>query len=181
MVRLTPPNLKARATPRRSAPGTQRLRAALESGRPDTGNTGCKGTVHLLESLLQVTLDQPDYAVLLVEDEPIIRMVAAYALEDAGLRCFEAENADEAFIKLAQHSDIRLLFTDINMPGSMDGLALAAAVHERHPNIELIVTSGRRFYRDDELPDDGTFIPKPYRAERLIEVVRRKLAPSVQP
>lgn len=153
----------------------------MESEPPRTGNARCKGTVQLLESLLQVTLDQPDYAVLLVEDEPIIRMVTADALEDAGLRCFEAENADEAFIKLAKHSDIRVLFTDINMPGSMDGLALAAAVHERHPNVELIVTSGRRFYRDDELPDHGTFIPKPYRSERLIELVRRKLAPSAQP
>jgi DNA-binding NtrC family response regulator len=114
--------------------------------------------------------------VLLVEDEPLIRMLAVDAFEHAGLRCFEAGDADEAIIKLRQHSEICVLFTDINMPGSMDGIALATAVHKQHPGIELIVTSGRRLYSDDELPDSGTFISKPYKCARLIEIVRGKLA-----
>jgi DNA-binding NtrC family response regulator len=123
-----------------------------------------------------MTLDQQNCAVLVVEDEPLIRMVAADAFEQAGVPYVEAGDADEALLKLKRHSEIGVLFTDINMPGSMDGMALATAVHERHPEIELIVTSGRHVYSDDELPDSGTFIAKPYISDRLIEVVKAKLA-----
>jgi CheY-like chemotaxis protein len=88
-------------------------------------------------------------------------MVAADAFEQAGVPFFEAGDAEEALIQLERHAEIGVLFTDINMPGTMDGMALATAVHKQHPGIELIVTSGRRLYSDDELPDSGTFISKP--------------------
>jgi DNA-binding NtrC family response regulator len=123
-----------------------------------------------------MSLTHCEYAVLVVEDEPLIRMVAADAFEQAGIAFFEAGDADEALIQLEEHSEIGVLFTDINMPGSMDGMALATAVHAQHPKIELIVTSGRHAYSDDELPDSGTFMPKPYKHARLIEVVKGKLA-----
>lgn len=119
---------------------------------------------------------QAKCAVLIVEDEPLIRMVAAEVFEQEGVPYFEAGDADEALDKLAHHPEIAVLFTDINMPGTMDGIALAIAVHAHEPQIELIVTSGRRFYSDSELPDSGTFLAKPYRLSALIGVVRAKLA-----
>jgi DNA-binding NtrC family response regulator len=121
-------------------------------------------------------LDPPECAVLIVEDEPLIRMMAADAFEQAGVSCIEAGDADQALIQLRQHSEIGVLFTDVNMPGSMDGMALATAVHDLDPRIELIVTSGRRAFSNDELPDSGTFLAKPYSLVRLVEVVRRKIA-----
>jgi len=114
--------------------------------------------------------------VLLVEDEPLIRMAAADAFEDASVPCFEAGDADEALIKLSQHPEICVLFTDINMPGSMDGMGLAMVVREQHPEIELIVTSGKCAYSNSDLPGSGTFLPKPYFGARLIELVKEKLA-----
>jgi DNA-binding NtrC family response regulator len=122
-----------------------------------------------------MSLDRPDCAVLVVEDEPLIRMVAAHAFEQAGVSCFEAGDADEALVQLQKHPEIGVLFTDINMPGSMDGMTLATAVHDRDPQMELIVTSGRRTYSSGELPDSGTFLAKPYSLIRLVEVVMGKI------
>ena len=114
--------------------------------------------------------------VLIVEDEPITRMAAADAITDTGLETREAGDAKEALQVLDDHSDIGILFTDIDMPGPMDGLGLAEQVHKDWPAVELIVTSGATTVKDSDLPDNGTFISKPYRATRLIEVVKQKLA-----
>ena len=114
--------------------------------------------------------------VLIVEDEPMTRMAAADAITDAGLETREAGDAKEALQVLDNHSDIGILFTDIDMPGPMDGLGLAEQVHEDWPDVELIVTSGAATVKNSDLPDNGTFISKPYRATRLIEVVKQKLA-----
>lgn len=114
--------------------------------------------------------------VLIVEDEPITRMAAADAITDTGLETREAGDAKEALQVLDNHSDIGILFTDIDMPGPMDGLGLAEQVHKDWPAVELIVTSGATTVKDSDLPDNGTFISKPYRATRLIEVVKQKLA-----
>ena len=114
--------------------------------------------------------------VLIVEDEPITRMAAADAITDTGLETREAGDAKEALQVLDDHSDIGILLTDIDMPGPMDGLGLAEQVHKDWPAVELIVTSGATTVKDSDLPDNGTFISKPYRATRLIEVVKQKLA-----
>ena len=114
-------------------------------------------------------------AVLIVEDEPIIRMVAAYGLADDGFVTYEAADAAEALTVLAQHPEIAVLFTDLNMPGKMDGVELASRVSQLRPDTELIVTSGRERLCDATLPDHGTFLPKPYTVTELVELVEEKL------
>jgi CheY-like chemotaxis protein len=81
--------------------------------------------------------------VLVVEDEMLLRMRTVDMVEDAGFTSVEAVDADEAVAILESRSDIALLFTDIQMPGSMDGLKLAHAVHERWPPIKIILVSGQ--------------------------------------
>jgi CheY-like chemotaxis protein len=110
--------------------------------------------------------------VLVVEDEFVVRMNAVSMLEEAGSGVLEAGSADEAIALLESRSDIRIVFTDINMPGSMDGLLLAHAVRNRWPPIELVLTSGQMRVGDDDMPARGLFLGKPYDANRLIEVVR---------
>ena len=107
-------------------------------------------------------------AVLVVEDEPLTRIDIVSALEDGGFLVFEAANADEAIVVLEQHTEIQALFTDIDMPGSMDGLKLAAAVRDRWPPVKIIVTSGHRAMNDDSLPVAGRFFSKPYDPSRVI-------------
>ncbi|MET0538418.1 MAG: response regulator [Xanthobacteraceae bacterium] len=97
--------------------------------------------------------------VLVVEDEILVRMVAVEALEDAGYSTLEAANADEAIQLLETHPEIRLVFTDVQMPGSMDGVKLAEAVRKRWPPVRLIVTSARP---KPMLIEDAIFLPKPY-------------------
>jgi CheY-like chemotaxis protein len=101
-------------------------------------------------------------AVLIVEDEALIRMGAVRMIEDAGFEVIEAANADEAIQILESRSGIRVVFTDIHMPGSMDGLKLAHAVRNRWPPIKIIVTSGRELLTEHDLPDGGRFLSKPY-------------------
>lgn len=93
--------------------------------------------------------------VLIVEDEFLIRLHAAQIIEDAGFDVIEASNADEAIPILEARSDITVLFTDIQMPGSMDGLRLAAAVKGRWPPIKIVATSGIVNVRPDDLPEGG--------------------------
>ncbi len=114
-------------------------------------------------------------AVLIVEDEVFIRIVAADILSDCGLPIYEAGCASEALELIAAHPEIALVFTDINMPGDMDGLALAVRVFALWPHIGLIVTSGGQLLRDRDVPDSGVFLPKPYRAADLANLVREKL------
>jgi two-component system, response regulator PdtaR len=104
---------------------------------------------------------------LIVEDEPIIRLDAASIAKDAGFEPIVAENADEAIAILESRTDIRVVFTDIEMPGSMDGLKLAMAIRRRWPPIAIIVTSGRRTVDTNELPTQGRFFPKPYDADGI--------------
>jgi two-component sensor histidine kinase/DNA-binding response OmpR family regulator len=106
--------------------------------------------------------------VLVVEDEMVLRMRAVDIVEDAGFRPVEAVNADEALSILESRSDISLLFTDIQMPGSMDGLKLAHAVHDRWPAIKIILVSGRVTPTDAEKPADSHFFGKPLGVEQMI-------------
>ena len=113
--------------------------------------------------------------VLIVEDESITRMNAAEALIEIGFCTREAADAREALQILGGNPNIDLLFTDVDMPGTMDGLDLAKRVHHDWPKMELIVTSGARKAEATVLPDDGTFLPKPYFTDRLIQIVKEKL------
>ena len=99
--------------------------------------------------------------VLIVEDDLLIRLHAAELIEDAEFDVVEASNADEAIAILETRSDIAVLFTDIQMPGSMDGLKLAAAVKGRWPPVKIVATSGLANVRSDDLPEGGRFLPKP--------------------
>src|SRR5690348_11620095 len=104
---------------------------------------------------------QIEPVVLVVEDEPVVRMQAVVIIENAGFNVVDACNADEAIAILETREDIRVVVTDIEMPGSMDGIKLARAVRNRWPPIELIVMSGRHRVRADELPPRAKFMPKP--------------------
>ena len=114
--------------------------------------------------------------ILVVEDEPFIRMVAVDLLEAEGRVILEAGSAEEALEVMAAEGRVDLLFTDINMPGDLDGLALAEIAFRRQPDIHLIVTSGAKQLTDDEIPDGGVFIAKPYATATLTRLVEEKLA-----
>lgn len=105
----------------------------------------------------------------------MIRIVAADALADSGIMAWEAADAEEALEALQQHPRIGLVFTDVNMPGEMNGLGLAHHVSVLRPDVELIVTSGAASVSNHEMPDHGTFIRKPYPTDRLVELVSQKL------
>ncbi|MDO8401560.1 MAG: HWE histidine kinase domain-containing protein [Bradyrhizobium sp.] len=106
--------------------------------------------------------------VLIVEDEMMLRMRAVDIVEDAGFHSVEAVNADEAMAILESRSDISLLFTDIQMPGSMDGLKLAHTVHNRWPGIKIILVSGQVKPSDAERPVDSRFFGKPLGMHQMI-------------
>jgi two-component system, response regulator PdtaR len=110
---------------------------------------------------------------LVVEDEILIRLNAADLFEDLGFEAIEAANADEALAVLESRADVRLLFTDIDMPGSMDGLRLAHAVADRWPPIALIVTSGHVRVRAHEVPEGGLFVGKPYGGAQIKAALER--------
>ena len=114
--------------------------------------------------------------ILIVEDETFIRFDAGDTLRAAGFDVLEATNADEAILLLERHSDIRLVFTDIDMPGSMNGLKLAAAVRDRWPPVKIIATSGHFDLQDGDLPADACFIPKPYGPEQIVRSIRELIA-----
>jgi CheY-like chemotaxis protein len=116
--------------------------------------------------------------ILVVEDEAIIRMGAVQMLEDAGFAVVEASNASDAMAILENRNDVRAVFTDVNMPGTLDGLRLARMVRGRWPPIHLIVTSGLLSLNDDELPTGGRFIRKPYDPAHVIATLRDLLGPN---
>ena len=110
--------------------------------------------------------------VLVVEDEFLIRINAAEMIEEAGFEVFEASNADEAVAILEARLDIAVVFTDIQMPGTMDGLKLARAVRDRWPPIHIVATSGLVDVREGDLPNGGLFLPKPYSPAQIITTLR---------
>ena len=109
--------------------------------------------------------------VLVVEDEAVIRMYIVDSFEAAGLKVLKATNADEAIEILKSRDDIRLVFTDVNMPGAMDGIKLAAYVRDRWPPIKLIVTSGHSHVNLADLPEGARFYSKPYEAPQIIQAI----------
>ncbi|WP_113126697.1 response regulator [Neorhizobium sp. 2083] len=115
-------------------------------------------------------------AVLVVEDEPLLRMMAIDLVEDAGFDAVEAADADEAVRILETRKDIRIVFTDIDMPGSMDGMKLAAAVRDRWPPIDIIIVSGHVSLSEADLPDRSVFFSKPYDWQKVVATLHRMAA-----
>ena len=111
--------------------------------------------------------------VLVVEDEFFSRLHAVNLIEDAGYKVVEASNADEAIAILEARKDIRIVFTDVDMPGTMDGLKLAHAIRSRWPPIELIVTSGHFTLSDADMPKRGRFFSKPFRDQDIVSAIHR--------
>jgi two-component system, response regulator PdtaR len=109
---------------------------------------------------------------IVVEDEPLPRMLAVEVVEAAGFTAIEARDADEAVVLLESRTDITLLFTDINMPGSMDGLKLAHGVRDRWPPIKILVVSGKQRLQCSDLPSDSCFVGKPYQTSALVDELR---------
>jgi CheY-like chemotaxis protein len=108
--------------------------------------------------------------ILVVDDEPLIRAYLVEVLEEQGHIAREAANADEALTMLSNGS-FTLLLTDIDMPGSMDGLELARTVYARWPSIAVVITSGRRLPRPNEMPGESQFLSKPFSEGRLKDVL----------
>jgi CheY-like chemotaxis protein len=116
------------------------------------------------------------HVVLVVEDEMILRMRVVDMVEDAGYVPVEAVDADEAMAILLSRSDIALMLTDVQMPGSMNGLQLAHAVHERWPPIRIILASGQLKLSGSEIPLDSRFFAKPLQSDEIIAEMREMLA-----
>jgi CheY-like chemotaxis protein len=110
--------------------------------------------------------------VLVVEDEFLIRMSAAEMIEAAGFEVIEASSADAAIEILQIRADIAIVFTDIQMPGSMDGLKLAAAVRDRWPPVRIVATSGQLKVQADDLPEGSIFLSKPYSSGQITQAFR---------
>ena len=107
-------------------------------------------------------------AVLIVEDETLIRMDAVGMIMEAGFSTYEASSADQAILLMEQHAEIGILFTDIEMPGSMDGLKLAAFVRDRWPPVVIIIVSGAMGMDTTTFPEGAFFFPKPYSTSQII-------------
>jgi len=114
--------------------------------------------------------------ILVVEDHPIIRMEALDIIRSAGFEGLEAEGADQAIFILAARSDVRLVFTDVRMPGSMDGIKLAHYIRRRWPSVELIVASGDATVSEKQLPIGARFFLKPYKESALVQAMIDLLA-----
>jgi CheY-like chemotaxis protein len=111
-------------------------------------------------------------AILIVEDDPMTRMTATDAFQDAGFAVFEAANVSEALSILAV-SSADALFTDIEMPGGINGASLARQTRERWPWIKVAVTSGEATPPAGAMPHDARFFPKPYNIRRVVDHIQR--------
>jgi len=111
-------------------------------------------------------VDRP--TILVAEDSEILRLLASELLEDHGYAVVEADSAEEALKVMEKRKDIRMLFTDIQMPPGCDGLELARQVHSRWPKVLLVITSGQVQPARAEIADNGRFIRKPYLAKDLL-------------
>jgi CheY-like chemotaxis protein len=113
---------------------------------------------------------RPRRVVLIVEDEPLVRLTGADLLADAGFEVLEAGNADQALLILEANQEVRVVFSDVEMPGSLDGLGLARNICQRWPSIGIVLTSGHHI-REEMIPCDGRFVPKPYDGQALVREI----------
>jgi len=111
-------------------------------------------------------------AILVVEDEPLLCLDISDALSAKGYEVIAVTNADDAIKVLEFRNDIHTIFTDIDLPGSTDGLKLATAVRDRWPPVNIIVTTGKSAPHRDEMPENSLYIAKPYRNAEVLEAVR---------
>jgi CheY-like chemotaxis protein len=118
------------------------------------------------------------HVVLVVEDEPLLRLLAAESLVEVGYEVVEAADAGAALKVLQTRGDVELIFTDIHMPGALDGLGLARTVNTRWPRIRLLLTSGRERPSQGAIPEEGRFIEKPYTPSDLLRNVANLLPPA---
>lgn len=109
--------------------------------------------------------------VLVVEDEPIIRLGIVLSIEDAGYSVIEAASADEAISRLSADDEVRVVVTDVDMPGSMDGIRLAHYVRNHWPPMQVLVISGKVGVRPGELPEGVRFMSKPYQEPNLLRTI----------
>jgi CheY-like chemotaxis protein len=113
--------------------------------------------------------------VLVVEDETLVRVTALAIIEESGFEAIAAGNGDEAIRAMETRSDIRAVFTDVQMPGQMDGIKLAEVIRDRWPSVALLVTSGKGQILESELPNGGRFLAKPYLPFQIETVLRELL------
>lgn len=118
--------------------------------------------------------------ILIVEDSPLILMGAVDLVLAAGYEALEATNADEAIRLLEARADIDLVFTDVEMPGTMDGLKLAHYIRNRWPPVKLIVASGRAIIEESQLPEGSRFFRKPYADSTIVEEMRRMVPVTIE-
>jgi CheY-like chemotaxis protein len=110
---------------------------------------------------------------LVVEDEPLVRLLQVDILREANFWVLEAQDADEAFEKLKNRPDIRVVLTDVGMPGSLDGFEFARLVKQGWPEVGIIVISGKTEPGPGDLPEGAGFAPKPLRPTALVEQIRQ--------
>lgn len=111
-------------------------------------------------------------SVLVVEDDFLLRMDAVDIVRNAGFEAVEAANADEAIAIIEADPNIHVVFTDVQMPGTMDGLKLARFIKDRWPPIKIVATSGRVKVSERDLPEGSVFVPKPYNPAQIIRTLR---------
>ncbi len=116
--------------------------------------------------------------VLVVEDHPLVRMAILQVMIETNFEPLEASNADEAIRMLEARPDIHLVFTDAEMPGTMDGIELAHYIRNRWPAVKLIVVSGKKEVSSEELPAGARFFHKPYRETSIVEAMAGMLSGS---
>lgn len=109
--------------------------------------------------------------ILIVEDDELLKLLTVDIVEEAGFATLEASNAEEAIAILAAQPDIAMLLTDVNMPGSMDGLKLAHVVRARWPHIKIVVVSARGDISAADMPVDSQFFRKPYHADAMVSAI----------
>lgn len=120
--------------------------------------------------------------VLIVDDDPMIRLNAQDILEAAGFHCLDAIDAQAAIAELDHHGqEIVLLFSDVEMPGGMDGFALARLVANAWPHIEIVIVSGRRRPEPGDMPDRATFLTKPFSQASVLEHLANTLPDGKKP
>lgn len=119
--------------------------------------------------------------VLVIEDSPLIRMGAVDLVESAGYEALEARDADEAIRILESRGDIDLVFTDVQMPGTMDGIKLSHYIRDRWPPVKIILASGKAILEESSLPVGSRFFPKPYDDHSIADAIARMLADDISP
>lgn len=153
----------------------QRNDPTAQSFRNRVGVRNDAGHALYGKAIVEEAAQSNNQSVLVVEDEALVRLDIVDCLHDEGLSVLEAANADEAIEILKNRSDVRVVFTDVNMPGSMDGVRLAAVVRCRWPPIRLIVASGHMSVPVSALPPGSRFFRKPYVGPQVAETIAELL------